>query len=140
MSGRFPQARNVDEMWEILVNGGDAVGPFPDDRFDWWQFHGGGADRTPSRPIRKGEAAAWSCGCIPGVGEFDPLFFEISPVEAEVMDPRQRLLLQEAWNALEDAGYGKSAIEPPGNRHLRWRRTGRLSVVDPRPGRGDRQP
>ena len=140
MSGRFPQARNVDEMWEILVNGRDAVGPFPDDRFDWWQFHGGGADRTPSRPIRKGEAAAWSCGCIPGVGEFDPLFFEISPVEAEVMDPRQRLLLQEAWNALEDAGYGKSAIEAPNDRHLRRCRTGRLPVVDPRPGRGDRHP
>jgi polyketide synthase PksN len=111
MSGRFPQARTVDDMWDILVGGRDAVAPFPDDRFDWWQFHGSAANRAPARPIHKGEAAAWSCGCIPGVGEFDPLFFEISPVEAEVMDPRQRLLLQEAWNALEDAGYGKSAIE-----------------------------
>src|SRR5690606_28738857 len=40
-----------------------------------------------------------------------PLFFEISPKEAEQMDPRQRLLLQETWNALEDAGMGKQDIE-----------------------------
>ncbi|RZK98693.1 MAG: type I polyketide synthase, partial [Rubrivivax sp.] len=43
--------------------------------------------------------------------EFDPLFFELSPREAEVTDPRQRLLLQEAWRALEDAGYGRQQLE-----------------------------
>ena len=51
------------------------------------------------------------CGCLPGVSEFDPLFFEISPREAEIMDPRQRLLLQESWKALEDAGYGAEQIK-----------------------------
>ena len=48
---------------------------------------------------------------LAGVEEFDPLFFEISPREAEAMDPRQRLLLQEAWRALEDAGYGRGALD-----------------------------
>ncbi|MBT5709292.1 MAG: hypothetical protein HOI66_23465, partial [Verrucomicrobia bacterium] len=52
----------------------------------------------------------WS-GLIPGVSEFDPLFFEISPREAELMDPRQRHLLQESWKALEDAGYGANDLE-----------------------------
>src|SRR3546814_4882220 len=42
--------------------------------------------------------------------EFDPLFFEISPLEAERMDPRQRHLLQESWLALENAGYGPEQI------------------------------
>src|SRR5699024_1567661 len=45
-------------------------------------------------------------GAIPGHDEFDPVFFEIAPRDAELMDPRQRLLLEELWKALEDAGYG----------------------------------
>ncbi len=91
MSGRFPGARSVDEMWAILEKGIDAVGEFPEERLP--RNERGGKKRK--------------CGVVPGVKEFDPLFFEISPLEAENMDPRQRLLLQEAWNALEDAGYGK---------------------------------
>ncbi|WP_186161145.1 beta-ketoacyl synthase N-terminal-like domain-containing protein, partial [Burkholderia gladioli] len=42
---------------------------------------------------------------IEGLDGFDPLFFEISPREAQWMDPRQRLILEEAWRAFEDAGY-----------------------------------
>ncbi|WP_283776818.1 beta-ketoacyl synthase N-terminal-like domain-containing protein, partial [Bacillus cereus] len=41
---------------------------------------------------------------------FDPLFWNWSPREAETKDPNQRLLLQEAWRALEDAGYGATHI------------------------------
>jgi polyketide synthase PksN len=102
MSGRFPQARNVAEMWTILVQGREAVTEIPEDRFDWRLYYGDpAAGKTTGR---------WS-GCVPGVREFDALFFHISPREAETMDPRQRLLLQEAWNALEDAGYGRKQIE-----------------------------
>jgi rhizoxin synthesis polyketide synthase RhiC len=93
MSGRFPGARNIEEMWQILSEGRSSVGVIPADRFD----HG-------ALP------AGARCGCIPGVKEFDPLFFEISPAEAEEMDPRQRLLLQEGWNALEDAAFGPAAL------------------------------
>ncbi|WP_219845519.1 SDR family NAD(P)-dependent oxidoreductase [Paenibacillus sp. MYb67] len=92
ISGRFPEARNVDEMWSILVNGQTAVKSVPSDRF------------TSSKKD------AWKCGLVPGVREFDPRFFEISPREAESMDPRQRLLLQESWRALEDAAYGKRQL------------------------------
>ncbi len=103
MSGRFPQARNVDEMWEILASGKNAVGEIPADRFDWRTTYGDavqGPDDTNSR----------RCGWISGVSEFDPLFFEISPDDAGKMDPRQRLLLEEAWNALEDAAYGEDRV------------------------------
>ncbi|MGA8164524.1 MAG: SDR family NAD(P)-dependent oxidoreductase, partial [Waddliaceae bacterium] len=96
MSGRFPQARSIKEMWEILSAGKDAVEEIPEDRFDWRQY-----DRELHYK--------WS-GLIPGIDEFDPLFFEISPRDAENMDPRQRHLLQESWKALEDAGYGASQI------------------------------
>ncbi|HXO69238.1 MAG TPA: SDR family NAD(P)-dependent oxidoreductase, partial [Bradyrhizobium sp.] len=92
MSGRFPQSRSVEEMWTILAEGREAVGPAPADREGGWAGTGCRA------------------GFVPGVSEFEPLFFEISPREAEAMDPRQRLLLQEAWAALENAGYGPQHI------------------------------
>ena len=103
MSGRFPGARNLEEMWQILVEGRNAVGAMPADRCDERALPGPSSQDKP--------ANAPSCGCIPGVKEFDPAFFEISPAEAEEMDPRQRLLLQEGWNALEDAGLGPSDLE-----------------------------
>lgn len=103
MSGRFPEARNVEEMWTILTEGRNAVKEIPADRFDWRHYYSP-SDKDPHKTDSK-----W-CGCIPGVSEFDPLFFEISPKDAESMDPRQRLLLQEAWKALEHAGYGDQKI------------------------------
>ncbi|MQA07913.1 MAG: SDR family NAD(P)-dependent oxidoreductase, partial [Pseudonocardiaceae bacterium] len=92
MSGRFPGAWSVDEFWSVLSEGRCTVGEVPVGRGVEWR----GVDR-------------W-LGAIPGVAEFDPLFFEVSPREAEVMDPRQRLLLQEMWRALEDAGYGPGRL------------------------------
>ncbi|HEY0833189.1 MAG TPA: beta-ketoacyl synthase N-terminal-like domain-containing protein, partial [Azospirillum sp.] len=103
MSGRFPKARDVDELWGILERGEDAVGEIAPDRFDWRRYYSDTAG-APGKTISK-----W-CGCIPGLAEFDPLFFEISPLEAERMDPRQRHLLQESWLALENAGYGPAQI------------------------------
>ena len=104
MSGRFPQARTIDEMWAILVEGRDVVEEIPEDRFDWREVYG-----DPIQDSNKTNCK-WS-GFIPGVREFDPLFFEISPGEAEEMDPRQRLLLQESWKALEDSGYGARQVK-----------------------------
>jgi polyketide synthase PksN len=103
MSGRFPGARNVDELWKILEQGINAVAEVPLDRFDWHEIYGdSAADKSKSN-------SKW-VGSIPGIAEFDPLFFEISPLEAERMDPRQRHLLQESWLALEDAGYGPEQL------------------------------
>ncbi|SYX83882.1 Amino acid adenylation domain-containing protein (fragment) [Paenibacillus alvei] len=94
MSGRFPQARSIDELWTILIGNQEAV-----------------TSIAQERPfIESLKQSSWRGGFVPGVSEFDPLFFEISPREAENMDPRQRLLLQEAWKALEDAGYGSKQL------------------------------
>ncbi|MBM3652845.1 MAG: SDR family NAD(P)-dependent oxidoreductase, partial [Alphaproteobacteria bacterium] len=102
MSGRFPGARNVEELWSLLEQGIDAVTETPADRFDWREIYA--PEKTPGCSVGK-----W-LGAIPGVAEFDPLFFEISPLEAERMDPRQRHLMQESWRALESAGFGPSQI------------------------------
>jgi acyl transferase domain-containing protein/acyl carrier protein len=88
MAGRFPAARDIDAMWSILEQGMEVVGQVPRERAGEWRD------------------VAYRAGFVPGVSEFDPLFFKISQSEAEAMDPRQRLLLQEAWHALEHAGYG----------------------------------
>src|SRR5262249_13551406 len=90
MSGRFPQARSVEAMWRLLREGKNAIEEIPRSRFDWRDLHPEGAESDAI-------GGRW-LGAVPGVEEFDSLFFEISPREAQQMDPRQRLLLQEAWN------------------------------------------
>ncbi|MGP3971264.1 beta-ketoacyl synthase N-terminal-like domain-containing protein, partial [Streptomyces sp. 6N223] len=98
MSGRFPGARSVDELWSVLAEGRCVVGEMPRERREWWS------------PEAQAVGVERRIGAIPGAAEFDPQFFEISPREAEVMDPRQRLLLEEMWRALEDAGYGERTV------------------------------
>ncbi|MED1923761.1 beta-ketoacyl synthase N-terminal-like domain-containing protein, partial [Bacillus velezensis] len=100
MSGRFPDAWNVQGLWSILFEGKDVIREAPHERAEWWEGD-----------THDGKAANRKFGAVPGVDEFDPFFFELSPREAEMMDPRQRLLLQETWSALEDAGYGSGSFE-----------------------------
>src|SRR5207247_1879869 len=49
-------------------------------------------------------------GFLEGVDEFDPLFFNISPRDAEMMDPQERLFLECAYATLEDAGYTREGL------------------------------
>ncbi|MEC0963350.1 beta-ketoacyl synthase N-terminal-like domain-containing protein, partial [Bacillus atrophaeus] len=101
MSGRFPDARNVEELWSILLEGREVIRKLPHERVRLWK----GYENTEA-----GKSVNRKLGVVPGIAEFDPLFFELSPREAETMDPRQRLLLQESWKALEDAGYGSKSF------------------------------
>ncbi len=103
MSGRFPHARSVAEMWQNMLDGVDAVQEIPDHRFDWRLYY------HPNDVVSGKMVSKWG-GWIPGVAEFDAMFFDLTPWEAERMDPRQRLLLQESWKALEDAALGESHI------------------------------
>ncbi|MDH2303802.1 beta-ketoacyl synthase N-terminal-like domain-containing protein, partial [Bacillus velezensis] len=101
MSGRFPDARNVEELWSILYEGQEVICQVPYERVEW---------RAGNDTIEGNRSKKRTVGVVPGIAEFDPLFFELSPREAETMDPRQRLLLQESWKALEDAGYGSKSF------------------------------
>lgn len=99
VSGRFPDAPNVNKLWENLEQGKCSIGDMPVDRWKW-------DDITKSNPKSKNIELNSKWGAfLSNIDQFDPFFFNLSVREAEMMDPRQRLFLQEAWKCLEDAGY-----------------------------------
>ncbi|MGD9364366.1 MAG: SDR family NAD(P)-dependent oxidoreductase [Desulfobacteraceae bacterium] len=98
MSGRFPGAANLSEFWENLAHGRDCIEDISKDRFDIEPYY----DAEESAP---GTTYTKRMGCMRDVDAFDSMFFNIPPAEAELMDPQQRIFLEEAWKALEDTGY-----------------------------------
>ncbi len=103
MSGRFPQAEDLQSFWENLQQGRDCIGEIPASRWDWDSLYGDPVTEVNKTNIKH-------AGLIDGIDEFDPLFFGISPSEAEAMDPQQRLLMTYAWKVIEDAGYAPSSL------------------------------
>ena len=99
LSARFPMAKDLQEFWVNLCGGRDCIREIPNDRWDWRQTQTGSDSKVPR----------WG-GFIDDIDKFDPLFFGISAREAELMDPQQRLILQCAWQAIEDAGYDPAAL------------------------------
>ena len=106
LSGRYPGARDLEAFWRNLRDGVDSIEEVPADRWDWRDYLS--EDRTqPGHHYSK-----WG-GFIEGVNEFDALFFNIPPVEAERIDPQERLFLEHAWMAVEDAGYTRARLQIP---------------------------
>lgn len=99
MSGIFPQSKELDEYWENLINGKDMITKVPNDRWDWREFS--------NKDNKLYSTSSWG-GFIDDVDTFDPRFFNISPFEAEMIDPQQRLALETVWKTIEDAGYKAS--------------------------------
>jgi polyketide synthase PksN len=106
LSGRYPQAINIEEYWKNLRDGKDCITEVPGNRWNWNEYYS--EDRSKSGY----HYSKWG-GFIDGVDEFDPLFFNISPLEAEILDPQERLFLQHAWMAIEDAGYTRAGLQIP---------------------------
>ncbi|MEO6196029.1 MAG: amino acid adenylation domain-containing protein, partial [Thermoanaerobaculia bacterium] len=101
MAGRFPGARDVQELWRNLRDGVEAV-RFPEPA----EFAARGLD--PARLADPDWVKAISQ--MEGYDCFDELFFGVSPREAELMDPQHRVLLECAWEALESAGYDPQGV------------------------------
>ena len=94
MACRFPGAPDLEAFWRLLDAGVDAVSEGRRDAGPWPGVAGD--------PARHGYR--WG-GFLDGIDQFDSKFFRILPIEARMMDPRQRLLLEVAWQAIEDAGF-----------------------------------
>lgn len=97
MGCRFPGAGDLRSFWTLLYEGNEAITEVPRLRWDSDRLY----DPDPMKPGKMN--TRWG-GFIDGVDRFDAAFFGISRREAERMDPQHRLLLEVAWEALEDAG------------------------------------
>lgn len=103
LSVKLPQAESLDELWELLMNEIEVVDEIPEHRKNdvlrYQRFIG---DMDP---------AIHKYGYLHEIDSFDYNFFKISYAEACAMDPKQRLFLQSAWSAIEDAGYNSKEIK-----------------------------
>lgn len=106
LSGRYPEAVDIETYWQNLCDGKDCIIEVPKERWDWRAYF------TDDRTKAGHHYSKWG-GFIEGVDEFDALFFNISPLEAEYIDPQERLFLQHAWIAVEDAGYTRAGLQVP---------------------------
>ncbi|RLV09857.1 polyketide synthase [Streptomyces griseocarneus] len=103
MGCAYPGAWGTDELWELLVDGVDAVGDIPGSRYDTEEFHA-------PRPGMPGRTTSRRGGFLDGLAEavgpdaFPAEEFGVEPHEIADMDPQQRLLLLTARAALRDAG------------------------------------
>ncbi|MEG4343139.1 SDR family NAD(P)-dependent oxidoreductase [Microcoleus sp. A003_D6] len=98
IDGRYPKSPDLETYWNNLLSGRSCVEEIPASRWDHAPYFS--ETRQPNRTHGK-----WG-GFVEGVDLFDPLFFNISPKEAEQTDPQQRLFLESVWHTMENAGYG----------------------------------
>ncbi len=95
MVGRFPGASDVSSLWANVLAGREGITFFADEELD--------AGIAPS--LRNDPAYVRAKGLMPDCDCFDAAFFGAAPLEAQVMDPQHRVLLELAWSALENSGH-----------------------------------
>lgn len=96
MAGRFPDARDVDELWRNVRDGRESITFFRDDEL--------AAAGVPPE-LRQHPNYVPAGGVLEDIEWFDAEFFALTPGEAELMDPQHRLFLECCWQACEHAGY-----------------------------------
>ncbi|AFZ01576.1 type I polyketide synthase [Calothrix sp. PCC 6303] len=102
MSGRFPGANNVESFWQNLCNGVESLSFFS---------HAELVEAGVPASLLDNPNYVKAGGILEDIDLFDAGFFDINPKEAEVTDPQQRLFLESAWQALENAGYDSTKCD-----------------------------
>ena len=103
ISCRFPGAPNVEAFWRLLERGEDAIQEIPAERWDIEAYY----DPNPDAP---GKMYARYGGFLDAFDTADLDFFDISPHEAASMDPQQRWLLEQIWEAFENAAIAPASL------------------------------
>lgn len=115
MAGRFPKAADAEAFWQRLRNGENCIREFPVDRVRDSEH----VFRNPyfsefilGKSVKVDDLADVhaKAGYLDEIDKFDASFFGIPPTEAVYMDPQHRMVLEVAWEAMEDAGYGGDAL------------------------------
>jgi amino acid adenylation domain-containing protein len=102
-AGRFPGARDLDELWKNLRDGRETVTTFAREELD----------PLVPRQDRDDPHYIPARGVLEDIDRFDAAFFGISPNEAELMSPQIRVFMEVAWEAFENAGYVGETIRGP---------------------------
>jgi acyl transferase domain-containing protein/NADPH:quinone reductase-like Zn-dependent oxidoreductase/surfactin synthase thioesterase subunit/SAM-dependent methyltransferase/aryl carrier-like protein len=105
MGCRYPgNANTPEEFWELIIGKKDALGPIPEDRWNNEGLYAPDWRRAGKISVNRG-------GFIRDVDRFDAGFFGISPLEAQRMDPQQRMLLEVSYETVEDAGLSLDDLD-----------------------------
>jgi acyl transferase domain-containing protein len=96
MAGRFPQASGIAEFWDNLCAGRECL-----KRFTAAELRAAGVPQA----LCADERYVPVNGVLADVELFDAAFFGMTPRDASITDPQQRIFLELAWDALEHAGY-----------------------------------
>lgn len=109
LAGRYPKSDTLEQFWNNLKNGCDLITDVPKERWDVNKFYSSGENC-------KGKMYTIKGGFLNDVDKFDPLFFSITPKEAQMMDPQERLSLENVWSLLEDAAVTRNQLKKQKNR------------------------
>ncbi len=96
MAGRFPKAANLEEFWRNLRDGVESISFFTDEELQWSWIEGA--------PPKDNPGFVKARGVMEGADWFDAGFFNMTPREADILDPQHRIFMECCWEALENAG------------------------------------
>ncbi|WP_050526984.1 type I polyketide synthase [Pseudorhodobacter aquimaris] len=104
MAGRFPGAANLEEYWTNLRDGVESITTLNPEALH---------QRGVAQSMLDADDFVARGAQVDAYDQFDPAFFGYSPAEAELLDPQQRMFLECAWHALENAGVVPGAQDQP---------------------------
>ena len=106
MACHFPGGANSTyAFWDMLINGTDAIVNVPESRWNYRKFYSSDESKPGKAHVNQGGFLQEP------INEFDPLFFGMSPRDAECLDPQQRFLLETTWEAIESAGLQLDVLQ-----------------------------